>query len=252
MSTALIFLALKAGLLLITLNALGALFILFVKGVSQRSLDISLGFASGVMITASFTSLILPGINRGGLIPVLIGITLGSTIMTLADRIVPHMHRIIGLEGVGTEHIRVLWLLVMAMTLHNIPEGLAVGVAFGSGEISKALALAIAIGLQNIPEGLSISFSAFSMKGVSKGQAFMISVLSGVVELPLSLLGVITVSLVEPVIPYAMGFAAGAMLFVVSDEMIPETHRAGHERLASYGLIIGLMVMLTLDILLGA
>lgn len=247
-----VFLALKAGLLIVTLNALGAIPVLFMRGVSQRMLDVGLGFASGVMIAASFTSLIIPGIEEGGIAPVLAGIILGSITITLADRVIPHMHMIIGLEGAYTERLRALWLFVVAVTLHNMPEGLAVGVGFGSGDLAKASALAIAIGLQNIPEGMSIGFSTLSMKGVSKWKAFVVSMLSGAVELPLAVLGAAAISLAKPAVPYAMGFAAGAMLFVVSDEMIPETHRAGRERLASYGLMMGLMVMLTLDILLAA
>jgi len=233
------------------LNAVGAVPVLFMKRISQRMLDIGLGFASGVMIAASFTSLILPGIEIGGVLPVLAGIILGTVAVSFADRVIPHMHRIIGMEGMPTGRFRALWLFVIAVTLHNMPEGLAVGVGFGSENLADAMALAIAIGLQNIPEGMSIGFSTISIEGTPRWKAFLVSFLSGLVELPLSVLGAALVSLTKPIIPYAMGFAGGAMMFVVSDEMIPETHRMGHERLASYGLVIGLIVMLTLDVLLG-
>jgi len=247
----LVFLAFQAGLLTTMLNALGAVPVLFMKRISQRTLDIGLGFASGVMIAASFTSLIIPGIELGGILPVLVGIAFGTITISLADKVIPHMHAIIGAEGPSTGRLKAIWLFVIAVTLHNMPEGLAVGVGFGSGRLSEAMALAIAIGLQNIPEGMSIGFSTISIEGTPRWKAFLISFLSGLVELPLSILGAALVSLVKPIIPYAMGFAGGAMMFVVSDEMIPETHRMGHERLASYGLVIGLIVMLTLDVLLG-
>jgi len=239
------------GLLTTFLNALGAMPVFFMKKVDQRVIDIGLGFASGVMITASFTSLIIPGIKVGGILPVVIGIILGSAMIRFIDKIIPHLHSIIGFEGKSTSRLKTIWLFAIAVTLHNIPEGLAVGVGFGSYFITEAWALAIAIGLQNIPEGLSVAFSLRSIEHINRRKAFLISFLSGVVEFPLSLLGVFTVSVMHQILPYAMGFAAGAMLFVVSDEMIPESHRVGHEKIASYGLISGLIVMLILDVILS-
>ena len=239
------------GIVTTLLNALGALPVFFIKKVNQKIIDIGLGFASGVMITASFTSLIIPGIRIGGILPVIIGIILGSIMIRLIDKIIPHLHSIIGFEGKPTDKLKTIWLFTIAVTLHNIPEGLAVGVGFGSYFIAEAWALTIAIGLQNIPEGLSIAFSIKSIENVSRRKAFLISFLSGIVEFPLSLLGVLTVSIVHQILPYAMGFAAGAMLFVVSDEMIPESHRVGHEKSASYGLMLGIIVMLILDVILG-
>jgi len=248
-----VLLAILGGTLTTLLNAAGALPVLFIKRVSQRTLDVGLGFASGVMISASFTSLIIPGIKIGGALPVLVGIALGSMIVSAADRFIPHIHAVIGNEGgvAITGRLKAVWLFAIAVTIHNMPEGLAVGVGYGSEKIAEATALAIAIGLQNIPEGMSIGFSILSVKGVSRKKAFLASFLSGAVELPLAIIGAAATSFAKPIIPYAMGFAAGAMLFVVSDEMIPETHRIGHERLASYGLIAGLIMMLALDVILG-
>ncbi|RLE91980.1 MAG: ZIP family metal transporter [Thermoprotei archaeon] len=244
-------LAVLAGSLTTALNAAGALPVLFLKKLPEKFLDIGLGFASGVMLAASFTSLILPGIELGGIAPAVLGILIGAYSVSLADHVIPHMHKIIGVEGKHTERLRAVWLFVIAVTLHNMPEGLAVGVGAGSGRAADALALAIAIGIQNIPEGLSIAFSLLSVKGSSRRKAFITSFLSGLVEFPLAIIGAVAVAYAHSILPYAMGFAGGAMIFVVSDEMIPETHRVGHERRATYGLIIGLVTMLVLDVVLG-
>ena len=244
-------LSLAAGLITTSLNALGATPVLFVREMPAKLMDIGLGFAAGVMMAASFTSLIIPGVDRGGLAPVAAGVLLGSYVVSIADKVVPHMHRVIGFEGRGAERLKAVWLFVIAVALHNMPEGLAVGVSAGSGRIGDTIALALAIGVQNIPEGLSIAFSILSVEGRSRLRAFTISLLSGIVELPLAIIGAIGVSLAEPLLPLAMGFAAGAMIFVVRDEMIPETHRLGHERRASYGLMGGLVTMLVLDMLLS-
>jgi len=230
---------------------LGGLPVLFLKSISRKLLDIGLGFAAGVMLTASFTSLILPGIAAGGLLPVVIGIFLGVIMVSLADRLIPHLHAIIGYEGPPTSKFKAVWLFAIAVTIHNMPEGLAVGVGFGSGDIPRAICLMLAIGFQNIPEGLSIGFSMISLEKISRVKAFLISFLTGFVELPLSFLGALGVVYVKELLPYAMGFAGGAMIFVVSDEIIPETHRLGHERSASYGLILGFVTMLILDLLLA-
>ena len=246
-----ILLSILGGIITTLLNGLGATPILVLKKLPKRALDIGLGFAAGVMLAASFTSLIMPAIETSGIMPVIIGIIIGSIAVSLADKVVPHLHAIIGFEGTPTTRLQAIWLFTIAITLHNMPEGLAVGVGFGSGNISKAISLMLAIGFQNIPEGLSIGFSILSLKNTSRYKAFLIAFLSGVVELPLSILGSLGVTYARGILPYAMGFAGGAMIFVVSDEVIPETHRMGHERLASYGLIIGLIIMLSLDLMLG-
>ena len=240
-------LAALGGALTTAFNAAGALPVLLLKTPSRKVLDVGLGFAAGVMMAASFTSLLLPGIEMGGLLPPLLGFLLGATSITVADRLVPHMHEIKGVEGVYAERLKVAVLFALAVTIHNMPEGLAVGVSFASGRFSDALALAIAIGLQNVPEGLSVGFSMLSASNMSRGRAYLVSALSGAVELPLAVLGALAASASASVLPIALGFAAGAMIFVVSDEVIPETHRIGHERAASYGVVLGVLVMTILD-----
>jgi ZIP family zinc transporter len=243
--------SLLSGGIIALLNAVGAIPVLFVKKLNQYLNDVLLGFAAGVMLSASFTSLIIPGIELAGVLPVVTGILVGALVISMSDRVLPHMHKIIGVEGSHSSRLRAIWLFVIAITLHNMPEGFSVGVGFGSGKISEAVVLMLAIGLQNMPEGLSVAFSIVSeAPGEKRSKAFLISILSGVVEIPLCMLGVLFVSSAT-VVPYAMGFAAGAMIFVISDEIIPETHRLGHERASSYGLIIGLLVMLAMDVMLG-
>lgn len=234
------------------LNLIGALVVLVWREPSERFLNTALGFAAGVMLTASFTSLILPGIERYGSIwSVMIGIVLGAGFLDLADRWVPHMHMIMGHEGELDVRLRAVWLFIIAITLHNMPEGLAVGVGFGSGDIANALSLMLAIGIQNIPEGLAVSVSALNA-GMGRGfYASFVGIRAGLVEIPLALFGAWAVQVARPLLPYAMGFAAGAMLFVISDEIVPETHRTGHERSATFGLMFGVLVMLYLDITLG-
>jgi len=239
------------GTVIVLFNTLGALLVLFLGKVSQKFLDVSLGFAAGVMLAASFTSLIIPGIEIGGIFPVLIGLLLGSLTIDILDHLIPHEHIIRGREGIDTRRLKGVLLFIIAITIHNAPEGLAVGVGFGSGKLHEAITLMLAIGIQNIPEGLAVSLGAMSVGFGKKFYAIYTSLRSGFIELPLAILGAVLVYIFKPILPYAMGFAAGAMLFVISDEIIPETHRFGHERLATYGLIIGLILMLFLDVALG-
>jgi zinc transporter, ZIP family len=238
------------GLVITFLNLLGALVVLFVRKVTDRFLDISLGFAAGVMLSASFTSLILPGVEYGGILPVLAGIALGALVLGVGDRLLPHLHAFSGKEGKPSK-ISGVWLFIIAITLHNMPEGLAVGVGFGTGNVKDAVLLMIAIGIQNIPEGLAVSLSAISAGYGSRWYAAFVGIRAGLVEIPLALLGAWAVSAVTVLLPYAMGFAAGAMLYVISDEIIPETHRKGHERGATIGTLLGVCVMLFLDVSLG-
>jgi ZIP family zinc transporter len=214
------------------------------------------------MITASFTSLILPGIEYGGIFPVIVGVLLGAITMDLADHYIPHEHIVMNSrakvvkerEGADAEWVRRMkgvWLFIIAITIHNMPEGLAVGVAFGSGNIKEAIQIMWAIGLQNIPEGLAVSLAAFSAGLGRHFYAAFTGIRSGLVEIPLALIGAAAVYYMRPLLPYAMGFAAGAMLYVVSDEIIPETHRKGHERAATWGVLVGSVIMLILDVLLG-
>ncbi|MEM1976963.1 MAG: ZIP family metal transporter [Nitrososphaerota archaeon] len=247
----LMILAALAGLFTSAMNLVGALPILFLKTSFRRVSDLGLGFASGVMIAASFTSLLLPAIELGGILPALLGVVLGAVTISLMDRLIPHMHAIMGIEG-GSSKLKAVWLLVLAITIHNMPEGLAVGVGIGSGDIAAGLALAIAIGIQNMPEGLSVGLSLISAEKYGRVRAYLISTASGFVELPMAVIGAIAVTIIHQIVPYAMSFAAGAMLFVVSDEIIPELHRLGKERTITYSIIAGLLTMLWLDVLFSS
>lgn len=239
------------GIFITLLNMAGALLILFFTKVSQKLLDTLLGFAAGIMLAASFTSLILPGIEAGGVLPVLTGVLIGALAMDFGDHLVPHMHFIKGKEGIKSDRIKAVWLFIIAITLHNMPEGLAVGVGFGSGKLKEAIVLMMAIGIQNIPEGFSVAISSLSAGLGKRFYAAVVGIRAGLVEIPLAILGAWLVSFMKVVLPYAMGFAAGAMLYVISDEIVPETHRKGHERLATFGTILGVIVMIYLDIMLG-
>lgn len=239
------------GLVITLMNTIGALVVLVWRRPSEMLMDAALGFAAGVMLTASFTSLILPGIEYGGIWPVLVGIAAGAIVLDLADHILPHLHAIMGREGPHTPRLKAVWLFILAITLHNMPEGLAVGVGFGSGDLSNAVKLMLAIGIQNIPEGLAVSLAALNIGLGAYFYASLVGVRAGLVEIPLALVGAWAVHAARPLLPYAMGFAAGAMLYVISDEIVPETHRKGHERVATFGTMLGVTVMLYLDIALG-
>jgi zinc transporter, ZIP family len=242
---------LLGGLVITMMNTLGALAVLVWRRPSERFLDMALGFAAGVMLCASFTSLIIPGIAHGGMWPVLIGITAGAVFLDLADRLLPHLHPIKGPEGPHAPRMRGVWLFIVAITLHNVPEGLAVGVGFGSGDTTNAVKLMLAIGIQNIPEGLAIAASALNIGLGAHFYASVVGIRAGLVEIPLAMFGAWAVHAAQPILPYAMGFAAGAMLYVISDEIVPETHRKGHERGATFGTILGVLIMLYLDVAIG-
>ncbi len=239
---------LAGGLVIASLNMLGAGLIFFWRGPSRRFLNGALGFAAGVMLTASFTSLILPGIELGGVIPVIVGMVLGTAAMEMANRFIPHLHLQKGREGIGTARLQAVWLFILAITLHNMPEGLAVGVGFGSGDVANAVTLMIAIGIQNIPEGLAVAVSAMNAGMGTSFYASLVALRSGLIEIPLALLGAWAVQVARPALPYAMGFAAGAMLYIISNEIVPETHNSGYARVATLGTLIGAMVMLYLDV----
>jgi ZIP family zinc transporter len=242
---------LVGGLIITLFNTVGALVVMIWRRPSEKFLNAALGFAAGVMLTASFTSLIIPGIEYGGIWPVIIGIGLGVVFLDLADHLTPHLHPVTGLEGPHTKKIRGVWLFIIAITLHNAPEGLAVGVGFGAGDVPNALKLMMAIGIQNIPEGLAVAVAAMSVGMGTYFYASLVGIRAGLVEIPLALFGAWAVTLAAPILPYAMGFAAGAMIYVISDEIVPETHRPGFERLATIGTMIGVVVMLYLDVTLG-
>jgi zinc transporter, ZIP family len=255
---------LAGGIVIASFNMIGALSVLVWRNPSERSLDGALGFAAGVMLAASFTSLILPGIEIGGILPVMVGVLLGALLLDRADAWVPHVHVLITgriradeardeHERRGSQHRRIasVILFIVAITLHNMPEGLAVGVGFGSGNLGNAIPLMLAIGIQNVPEGLAVSVAALNAGLGSLFYAAVTGIRAGLVEIPLALFGAWAVQLAEPLLPYAMGFAAGAMIYVISDEIIPETHTRGHERIATLGTIVGVIVMLYLDVSLA-
>jgi len=239
-------------------TGLGAVFVLFVGKLSQRLNDALLGFSAGVMLAASFFSLMIPALARAAAelgsmalaaMVVIAAVMLGAIALSLINRYAPHEHFVLGPQGIETRALRRIWLFVIAITLHNLPEGLAVGVGYGQGDMASGNALAIGIGLQNIPEGLAVA-AALRSVGYSQRASFAIGAASGLVEPVGGVLGVTAVTLFTPLLPWGLGFAAGAMLFVVSNEIVPETHRRGHEELATFGLMIGLAVMVFLDVTL--
>lgn len=240
-------------------TAIGALPIFFIKRVTQKVQGAMLGFGAGVMLAATSFSLIIPGIeaatsNTGSKVYaaaiVAAGILLGGLFLLFAHQYFSHEHFIKGPEGANASNLKRIWLFVTAITLHNFPEGLAVGVGFGNGEVSQGLALAVGIGLQNIPEGLVVALSLIAER-YSKLYALWIVLLTGLAEPLGGLIGAGVVSLARPFLPWGMAFAAGAMLFVISDEIIPESHRLGYEKQATIGVMFGFVLMMLLDVTLG-
>ena len=241
-------------------TAAGALPVLAVRKISPKLEGGFLGFAAGVMLAASFFSLILPGLeaaakNGGG--PAwsagIIGasILLGATTLQLVNQYAPHEHFIIGPQaGAVNSRLQRIWLFVIAITLHNFPEGLAVGVSFGGGNMTNGTATAIGIGLQNVPEGLAVAVSLASV-GYSRGFAFMAGMISGLVEPVGGFLGIAAVTYSAILLPWGLGFAAGAMIWVVRSEIIPETHINGRQNLATTALRAGVALMLSLDWTVG-
>jgi ZIP family zinc transporter len=247
------------------MTAAGAALVFFFQRENRRLLDVMLGFAAGVMVAASFWSLLAPAIemSEGGSVPswfpAVTGFLLGAFFLRLTDRLLPHLHMFTNMdqaEGIPT-HWRRTTLLVLAITLHNIPEGLAVGVAFGAAAhglqwatVAGATALAIGIGIQNFPEGAAVSVP-LAREGVSKVRSFWYGQLSGIVEPVAGVIGAAAVLTWQPILPYALAFAAGAMIFVVIEEVIPEAQQGGHGDAATMGSILGFAVMMTLDVALG-
>jgi len=225
----------------------GAIPVLFTRRISDRFLDVMLGFSAGVMLAATSFSLIVPAIDLSGPWVAVFGVILGALVLHLVDRFIPHFHPLLGAEGPPSGLSKV-WLFVLAITIHNFPEGLAVGVSFGVGDVGAGLIIALAIGLQNMPEGLAVALPLLR-EGYSRGKALWYGTLTGLVEPVGGLLGAALVSIFQPVLPWGLAFAAGAMLFVISDEMIPESHRKGFEREATFGLIAGFVIMMLLDCL---
>jgi len=231
-----------------TSTVLGAIpFLLFNKVASQKLIDAFLGFAAGVMLAASAFSLALPSIELGGILRFAVGFALGGILVDVMDKLLPHEHFTKGHEGIDAKRLKTIWLFIIAITIHNLPEGIAVGVG---GYTEHALTIAIAIGLQNIPEGAAVAASLMSAK-YKKSSIFFITLFTGVVEALGGLLGATLISFAEGLLPYLLALAAGAMIFVISDEVIPETHLKGQERITTYWILIGFIVMTALDVLLG-
>ena len=225
------------------------------KKISHKFSDIVLSFAAGVMLAAAVLGLILPSLEYGGKFGLLItiaGIFVGALALNLIDKLVPHLHKLVGAEP--EEHknssLSKVLLFVTAIAIHNLPEGIAAGVGFGSGDTSQALIIAGGIALQNIPEGMVI-ISPMLSAGVSAKKTFLCAMITGLVEVVGTMIGYFAVSIAFAILPFALAFAGGTMLYVISDEMIPETHAHGSERGATYALLVGFCVMLVTDTLLG-
>lgn len=236
-------------------TVIGALIGFAFKEVSHKFSDIVLSFAAGVMLAAAVVGLILPSVEYGGkwgIAITVLGIFAGAVCLSLVDKLVPHLHKIAGadIEEHGKTHLGKVMLFVIAIAIHNLPEGIAAGVGFGSGDVAGALVIAGGIALQNIPEGMVIIGPMLSA-GVKPKRTFLIAALTGLVEVVGTLIGYLAVSISEAVLPFALAFAGGTMLYVISDEMIPETHAHGSERGATYALLVGFSVMLITDVLLG-
>ena len=246
------------------LTAVGASLVFGMKTMNRRILDLMLGFAAGVMIAASVWSLLIPAIDLAeadglpGWMPALVGFVLGGIFLSVVDRILPHLHP--GLSSDHAEGIKASWsrsaLLMAAITLHNIPEGLAVGVAFGAvaqeggTTLAAAVALAVGIGIQNLPEGTAVALPLRGT-GMSRGKSFFFGQLSAVVEPIAAVIGATTVTLARPILPYTLAFAAGAMIYVVVEEVIPESQLSGKTDLGTGGAMAGFAIMMLLDVALG-
>lgn len=226
-------------------TGVGALPAFFMTRASDRVMDGMLGFAAGVMLAATAFGLLIPAIDEGGIWVTVVGLGLGVAFLDMMDRLIPHMHFVSGAEG-PPSHLRRIWLLILAITIHNFPEGLSVGVSFGTKDIAAGTVLAVAIGLQNMPEGLAVALPLIR-EGYSRARGIGYATLSGLVEPLAGLLGVSLVIIFAPLLPLALAFAAGAMLYVVADEIIPESHRKGHEKEATFGTVVGFGLMMTLD-----
>ena len=236
-------------------TVIGALIGFVFKKISHKFSDIVLAFAAGVMLAAAVMGLVLPSLEYGGRYGVVItvaGIFAGALCLNLIDRIVPHLHALVGAEAEphNNAQLNKVLLFVTAIAIHNLPEGIAAGVGFGSGDTSQALVIAGGIALQNIPEGMVI-IGPMLASGISSRRTFVCAMLTGFVEVAGTLIGYFAVSISSVILPFALAFAGGTMLYVISDEMIPETHAHGGERGATYALLVGFCLMFAMDILLG-
>lgn len=226
-------------------TVIGASTVFFAKNVSEKLLDTAMGFAAGVMLSATFFGLVTPAINTGGIWKTAAGIAVGALFLIFMEKAVPHVHRVTGLKGPHV-HLGKMGLFILAITIHNFPEGLAVGVGFGGGNIAAGTVLATGIGIQNIVEGLVVAIPFFRItKNILK--AFLVASFTCVVEPIGGFLGISVVTLGGSILPYGLAFAAGAMLFVTVEELIPETHSRGNVRESTVGIILGFIVMMVLE-----
>ena len=240
-------------------TGVGAVGVFFIRRLSDWLEDVMLSFAAGIMLAATFFSLLLPAIDHGeaqfsgrvvAVSVVSAGLLLGAVALQLVHRLAPHEHFVSGREGPDVAAVARIWLFIIAITLHNFPEGMAVGVGFADGNIPNGLSLATGIGTQNIPEGLAVAVSLLAA-GYTRLQSFLVAFVTGLAEPLGGLFGSAAVSLAAPLMPWTLGFAAGAMLFIISDEIIPETHRSGFHTVATFSLMVGFAVMMFLDATLG-
>lgn len=236
-------------------TVIGALLGFVFKKISHKFTDITLGFAAGVMLSAAVLGLILPSLEYGGeygIITTVIGIFAGALCLNLVDKLVPHLHKLVGsdTEAHNNEGLNKVLLFVMAIAIHNLPEGIAAGVGFGSNNTSQALLIAGGIALQNIPEGMVI-IAPMLASGISPKKTFLCAAATGLIEVVGTMIGFFAVSVAQVILPFSLAFAGGTMLYVISDEMIPETHSHGNERGATYALLVGFCIMLISDVLLG-
>jgi len=251
--------ALAGGLVAAGATALGTLPVVFSQTLSEKTQDIMFGFGAGVMLAASAFSLVVPGIAAAsslghgpwGAASIVGGAILaGGAVLLLMDRLLPHEHFIKGKEGADAQKLRRTWLFVFAIALHNVPEGLAIGVGFVGNDPLRGTALATGIAIQDVPEGLVVAVALLAA-GYGRTMAVSLGMLSGLVEPLAAVLGAAVVGWSAALLPWGLGFAAGAMLFVVSHEIIPESHRKGHEVYATAGLMVGFVLMMALDTALG-
>ncbi|MBE7051119.1 MAG: ZIP family metal transporter [Ruminococcaceae bacterium] len=236
-------------------TVIGALIGFIFKKMSHKFSDLVLSFAAGVMLAAAVIGLVIPSVEMGGkyaIITTVIGIFVGALALNLIDKLVPHLHRMVGaeLESHENTNLNKVLLFVTAIAIHNLPEGIAAGVGFGSDNTSQAFIIAGGIALQNIPEGMVI-IAPMIAAGVSPGRTFLCAMATGLVEVVGTFIGYYAVTISSAILPFALAFAGGTMLYVVSDEMIPETHAHGGQRGATYALLAGFCVMLIGDVLLG-
>ena len=236
-------------------TVIGSILGFIFKNISHKFSDIVLSFAAGVMLAAAVLGLIVPSLEYGGKYGILItivGIFAGAICLNLIDKVVPHLHKLMGadIESHNNANLNKILLFVTAIAIHNLPEGIAAGVSFGSDDISQAIMIAGGIALQNIPEGMVI-IGPMLAAGVKPRKTFICAMITGLVEVVGTLLGFFAVSVASAILPFALAFAGGTMLYVISDEMIPETHAHGSERGATYALLAGFCLMLISDVLLG-